>query len=165
MPEPVEYRPLEPLTVYAVTATAPGPGPEHVGPVVGPLIEELDRALTAAGRPLLAPSVFWYESREDGRLEVHISYPAEAPPRPGPGFAVVELPAVPLAATLRHRGDMSGIGEAWGALMERLDADGYRIAGPTREVYLEAEGHEPGPDWVTELQAPVARAATGEAAG
>ncbi len=52
---------------------------------------------------------------------------------------------------------MRGIGESWGALMEQLTADGYRVAGPAREVYLEAEGHEPGPDWVTELQAPVER--------
>lgn len=161
MPGSVDYRSVESVTVYAASATAPGMGPEHVGPVVGPLIDGLDRALNAAGRPLLAPSVFWYEPRGDGGLEVHVSYPAEAPPRPGAGYAVVELPAVPLAATLLHRGDMSGIGGSWGALMEQVAADGYRIAGPTREVYLEASGHEPGTDWVTELQAPVERAEAG----
>ncbi|MFE4950075.1 MerR family transcriptional regulator [Leifsonia sp. NPDC056665] len=156
MTTPVEYRPLEPVTVYAVSGTAPGMGPELVGPMVGPLIGSLDQALEAAGRPLLAPSVFWYEARDDERLEVHISYPAETPPRPGDGYEVVDLPAVPLAATLLHRGDMTGIGDSWMALMERLAADGYHVTGPTREVYLEATGHEPGPDWLTELQAPVA---------
>ncbi|WP_348789361.1 MerR family transcriptional regulator [Leifsonia sp. NPDC080035] len=157
MSTPVEYRPLDAVTVYAVSATAPGMGPEYVGPMVGPLIGELDRALQAAGRPILEPSVFWYEAREDERLQVHISYPAETPPRPGDGYAVVDLPAVPLAATLLHRGDMTGIGDSWMALTEQLVADGYRVSGPTREVYLEATGHEPGPDWVTELQAPVER--------
>lgn len=44
---------------------------------------------------------------------------------------------------------MTGIGETWMALFEQLTADGYRVTGPTREVYVEAEGHEPGPDWVT----------------
>ncbi len=29
--------------------------------------------------------------------------------------------------------------------------------GPTREVYVHATGHIPGPDWITELQAPVER--------
>lgn len=158
MSTPVEYRPLDAVTVYAVSGTAPGPGPEYVGPMIGPLIEGLDSALAAAGRPILEPSVFWYEAREDERLEVHISYPAENPPRPGAGYEVVELPAVPLAATLLHRGDMSGIGDAWMALTEQLVADGYRVAGPSREVYLEATGHTPAPDWVTELQAPVERA-------
>ena len=155
MTTPVEYRPLEAVTVYAVSGTAPGMGPELVGPMVGPLIGSLDSALEAAGRPLLAPSVFWYEARDDERLEVHISYPAETPPRAGEGYDVVDLPEVPLAATLLHRGDMTGIGDSWMALMERLVEDGYRVVGPTREVYLEATGHEPGPDWVTELQAPV----------
>lgn len=159
MSTPVEYRPLEALTVYAVSDTAPGMGPEFVGPMVGPLIDSLDRALEAAGRPLLAPSVFWYEARDDERLEVHISYPAETPPRAGDGYDIVELPAVPLAATLRHHGDMTGIGDSWMALTEQLVDDGYRIVGPTREVYLQATGHIPGPDWITELQAPVERAA------
>ena len=158
MSTPVEYRPLEALTVYAVSGTAPGMGPELVGPMVGPLIGSLDQALEAAGRPILAPSVFWYEARDDERLEVHISYPAETPPQPGEGYEVVELPAVPLAATVRHVGDMSGIGDSWMALTERLVEDGYRIVGPTREVYVQATGHAPGPDWITELQAPVERA-------
>jgi len=158
MSTPIEYRPLDAVTVYAVRGTAPGTGPEKVGPVVGPLIGALDQALTAAGRPLLAPSTFWYEPLDDGGMAVSISYPAENPPHPGDGYDVVELPAVPLAATRLHRGDMSGIGDSWMALIDQLSADGYRITGPTREVYLEAAGHEPGPDWVTELQAPVERA-------
>ncbi|WP_426625754.1 MerR family transcriptional regulator [Leifsonia sp. McL0607] len=157
MSTPVEYRPLEAVTVYAVSGTAPGMGPELVGPMVGPLIGSLDQALKAAGRPILEPSMFWYEARDDERLEVHVSYPAETPPQPGEGYEVVELPAVPLAATLRHHGDMSGIGDSWMALTERLVADGYRVVGPSREVYVQATGHLPAPDWITELQAPVER--------
>lgn len=37
------------------------------------------------------------------------------------------------------------------------------LPDPTRGVYLEAEGHEPGPDWVTELQAPAVADAKGDA--
>lgn len=153
----VVYKPIDPLTVYAAHGHAPGMGPEHVGPVIGPLIGRLDDALVAAGRPLIEPGVFWYDDADDDGLEVHVSYPAEAPPLAGDGYDVVELPRIPTAATLRHYGDMTGLGESWMRLMERLVADGYRIAGPTREVYLNAEGHEPGPDWVTELQIPVER--------
>ncbi len=153
----VIYKRVEPVTVYAASEYAPGMGPENVGPVVGPLIGGLDQALAAAGRPLLEPGIFWYEAEADDRFSVHVSYTAEATPVSGEGYDVVELPEMPTAATLVHHGDMRGIGESWGALMEQLTADGYRVAGPAREVYLEAEGHEPGPDWVTELQAPVER--------
>ncbi|MDC7121671.1 MerR family transcriptional regulator [Cellulomonas fimi] len=155
----VDYRSLPSVTVYALAGVAPGMGPEHVSPVVGPLIERLDTALEAAGRAILEPSTFWYEPHDDDTLGVTVSYPAGPDPQPGDGYHVVDLPSVPLAAIALHHGDMSGIGESWMALFEQLTADGYRVAGPTREVYLEAEGHEPGPDWVTELQAPVERVA------
>ena len=159
MSETVNYRAVQPVSVYAVTGVAPGMGPQNVSPVVGPLIENLDRALESAGRALVEPAIFWYEGTEDGEsLTVHVSYTAEAEPRAGAGYDVVELPAIPTAATLLHRGDMSGIGGSWGALVEQLLADGYRMTGPTREVYLVADGHTPGPDWVTELQIPVERA-------
>ncbi|THG35458.1 MerR family transcriptional regulator [Glaciibacter flavus] len=158
MSTPVSYRPLDAITVYAVSGVAPGMGPDHVGPVVGPLIEQLDTALEAARRPILPPAVFWYEPIDDGeRLVVNVSQTAEPDPRAGDGYGVVELPAVALAATVLHHGDMTGIGDTWTALVEQLVADGYRLAGANREVYLHAPGHVPGPDWVTEVQVPVER--------
>lgn len=153
----VIYKRVDPVTVYAAQEYAPGMGPENVGPVIGPLIGALDQALTAAGRPLLEPGIFWYDAESDDRFAVHVSYVAEPEPVAGPGYDVVDLPELPIAATLIHRGDMSGIGESWAALMEQTVADGYRVVGACREVYLETDGHVPGPDWVTELQAPVAR--------
>lgn len=153
----VVYKSLPSVAVYAVHGVAPGMGPENVGPLIGPLIGRLDHALEAAGRPLLEPGLFWYEPAAEEGLVVHVSYPAEATPVEGTGYDVVELPGVTTAATLQHRGDMSGIGESWSTLMQQVVADGYRIVGATREVYLEADGHAPGPDWLTELQAPVER--------
>ena len=155
----VIYRAIDPVTVYATSGIAPGMGPENVGPVVGPLIGALDSALETAGRPIIEPSIFWYVPAADGEAqEVHISYHAEAEPVPGDGYDVVALPAVATAATALHRGDMTGIGDTWMELIGRLAEDGYRISGSCREVYLVADGHEPGPNWVTELQVPVEKA-------
>ncbi|MFT4279746.1 MerR family transcriptional regulator [Microbacterium sp.] len=154
----VVYTHVPAVTVYAVHGVAPDGGPENVSPVIGPLIEGLDRALEAAGRRLIEPGIFWYDATSGNDLAVHVSYTAEPEPVPGDGYDVVELPAIPIAATLRHHGDMTGIGESWSTLMETLVADGYRVVGACREVYLEADGHEPGPDWLTELQVPVERA-------
>ena len=156
----VVYKPIDPVTVYAATTSAPGMGPENAAPVIGPLMDRLDAALIAAGRPLIEPGIFWYEAiddegAEDGEIAVHASYIAEAEPVAGDGYDVVELPGVETAATMMHHGDMTGIGESWSRLMEALVADGYRVVGLAREVYLNADGHEPGPDWVTELQVPV----------
>lgn len=153
----VIYKSIEPVTVYATHGSAPGMGPENVGPAVGPVMERLNTALHAAERPLIEPGIFWYDAQPDDTLGVHVSFVAETEPVAAPGYDVVELPAVPTAATLLHHGDMSGIGESWAALIEQVVADGYRIVGPSREVYLNADGHEPGPDWLTELQVPVER--------
>lgn len=153
----IVYKPLDAVTVYAATGRAAGMGPEHVMPVIGPLIGGLDESLIAAGRPMLEPGIFWYDADDEG-MDVHVSYVAEPTPVVGPGYEVVELPDIATAATLLHRGDMSGIGESWMRLLEGVVHDGYRVTGPTREVYLVAEGHEPGPDWVTELQVAVERA-------
>jgi DNA-binding transcriptional MerR regulator/effector-binding domain-containing protein len=152
----VEYRPLEPVTVYAVEGRAPGMGPENVSPVIDPLLGRLIGAIEAAGRSPLEPGVFWYEAVPDSEeLAVHVSFTADAPPAAGDGYDVVELPAVETAAVLTHRGDMPSIGRSWMELMGRLVDDGYRVVGPTREVYVHAPDDRPQSEWVTELIAPV----------
>ena len=75
-------------------------------------------------------------------------------PQVAPGYDVVELPPIPTAAVLTHRGDMPSIGRSWMELMDQLVADGYRIVGPTREIYVDAESPDQS-TWVTELVAPV----------
>lgn len=155
MPE-VEYRPLEPMTVYAVEGRAPGMGPENVGRMIDPLLGRLIGAIEREGRTPLEPGVFWYEAVPDSEeLAVHVSFTADDSPQPGEGYDVVDLPAVTTAAVLTHRGDMPSIGGSWMALMEQLSDDGYRIVGPTREVYVHAPVDRPQSEWVTELVAPV----------
>lgn len=152
----VEYSPEEAVTVYAARGLAVGGGFDVIGQVIGALIPQLDDALENAGRPLIEPGIFWYEPRDGSDdVDVHISYTAEPEPVPNDGYEVVRLPATSVMARLRHRGDMANIHESWGALMARVIADGYAMSGPCREVYLDAPGHVPGDDWVTELQVPV----------
>ncbi|MHC3000451.1 hypothetical protein OB08_15430 [Microbacterium sp. HJ5] len=154
----VEYRSLEPVTVYAVEGRAPGMGPENVSPVIDPLLGRLIGAIEAAGREPQEPGVFWYEAVPDSEeLAVHVSFTADAPAEAADGYDVVELPAVETAAVLTHRGDMPSIGRSWMALMERVADDGYRIVGPTREVYVHAPDDRPQSEWVTELVAPVGK--------
>lgn len=152
----ITHRRIEPVTVYAASATAPGGGPENVTPVVDVVLPALESALTAAGRELIEPGVFWYEASETSEdLTVFVSYTADAEPMPGQGYEVITLPEIEDAAVLIHRGEMSRIGDSWMALMDAVAAAGHRVVGPCREVYLEAEG--PQSEWVTELQVPIAR--------
>jgi DNA-binding transcriptional MerR regulator/effector-binding domain-containing protein len=151
----VEYRPIDAVTVYAVEARAPGMGPENVSPVIDEVLPGLIRAIEASGGVPREPGVFWYESVPDSEeLAVHVSFTADPEPREADGYDVVDLPPIPTAAVLTHYGEMPGIGRSWMALMERIVADGYRIVGPTREIYVDAESEDQS-NWVTDLVAPV----------
>jgi len=150
----VEYRRIEPVTVYAASGVAAGMGPTFVGPVVESLLGPLHAALEAAGVAYEEPGVFWYEPVPDTeQLRVNVSWIASGTPQAGEGYEVVELPAIERAATYRYRGDMPGIGDAWMALTEAAAANGDHLLDPMREIYLEADG--PQSEWLTELVIPV----------
>ena len=70
-----------------------------------------------------------------------------------------QLPAVEEMACIVHQGSYDTIGEAYSRLMAWIEANGYRICGPNREVYV--QGPESGRDpstYVTEVQIPVEKA-------
>jgi effector-binding domain-containing protein len=68
------------------------------------------------------------------------------------GFDVVDLPPT-AALTTVHHGAMDTVGDTWQELVRQAEAQGHRLTGPGREVYLEVP--EDPSAWVTELQQPV----------
>lgn len=80
---------------------------------------------------------------------------------------VIELPPIKTAACVVHTGDYATIYQAYNVLLEWNDVNGYRMAGPVREVYLRYTADGLGFDlpptylakdsnsFVTELQLPV----------
>lgn len=69
------------------------------------------------------------------------------------------LPVVDTMATVVHKGPFITIGEAYTAIIKWIEANGYRIDGPSREVYLRpaTDGSQTDPETVTEIQFPVAK--------
>lgn len=94
---------------------------------------------------------------------VHAEEVAEAAvplDRPLPGterVAVYELPPTQVAAAVHH-GPFETFTQLHGALLDWVEANGYTIVGPYREIYME---HDPGnmTDSATEVQYPVEKAA------
>lgn len=74
----------------------------------------------------------------------------------GDGVEVHSLPAATMATTV-HKGVFTDMGQAYNALMKWIEANGYRIAGSGREVYLQYDRGNPGMN-VTEIQFPVEKA-------
>ena len=60
-------------------------------------------------------------------------------------------------ATTVHKGAFNNLGQAYDALMKWIDANGYRIAGSCREVYVKYNRDDLAGN-VTEIQFPVEKA-------
>lgn len=68
-----------------------------------------------------------------------------------------ELPAVVVAAVIHH-GPFNTLSESYEAVLKWIEANGYQINGPCREIYLQPPtemGSQTDPDTVTEVQFPV----------
>jgi effector-binding domain-containing protein len=79
---------------------------------------------------------------DEGRVKVH------------------QLPAVTVASVI-HQGPYDGLGAAYDALAAWVEANGYRIVGPNREIYLQNvadHGITDPANLVTEVQFPVEKA-------
>ena len=66
---------------------------------------------------------------------------------------VYELPSTQVAAVV-HQGDFEEFAQGHAALLEWIDANGYRIVGPYREIYIKHDKSELS-DSTTEIQFPV----------
>jgi DNA-binding transcriptional MerR regulator/predicted transcriptional regulator YdeE len=161
----VILRQVEPLLIASVRAILP----EHSA--VGGLFGEVYEALGSHVGEALGPHpeeggqtlVLWYDTEhkehdvdgaaafmlrcrvpERGRMKVH------------------ELPAATMASTIHH-GPYNTIGEAHEAILTWIEANGYRIVGPDRELnlYHTMPIRRDDPTYVTEIQYPVEKAANG----
>ncbi|MGD8719538.1 MAG: MerR family transcriptional regulator [Candidatus Zixiibacteriota bacterium] len=71
---------------------------------------------------------------------------------------VRELPGGEMASTI-HKGPYSGLNDCYTAALKWIEQNGYRVAGPDREIYLEGAWTTDDPEqYVTELQIPVEKA-------
>jgi DNA-binding transcriptional MerR regulator len=121
---------------------------------MGPAYERLSETLAASGAPPRMPAISWYESDGAG-LRIGAAFPTALDSPPKDGVEIADLPAVPKAVTVIHRGSMETIGDSWQALARHVDDRGLQPVGVCREVYLETPMDDPSA-WVTELQQPVA---------
>lgn len=110
------------------------------------------RGVGPAGPPV---GVYYDEFHEDA-LDVEIAVPVAGSVPDGERVKARELPSVEQMACIIHEGSYETVGGTYGQLMQWVEANDYRLVGPTREVYL--QGPESGRDpssYVTEIQFPV----------
>jgi len=112
--------------------------------------------VSPVGPPL---GIYHDEEFRERDADVEVAVPVAGTVPEGGRVKVRQLPAVAEMACIVHQGSYKTIGEAYNRLMTWIEANGYRMAGPLREVYV--RGPESGGDpstYVTEIQLPVEKA-------
>ncbi len=142
---------VEPVLVASVRELLPAHN--QITPLYGEVYEALGTGASECG-PTMA---IWYDDefrehdvdgaaaftlrsrvREQGRVQVH------------------ELSAATMAATV-HQGSYNTLIDAHEAILQWIEVNGYRPAGPSREIYLyntKPIDHD-DPSYITEIQFPV----------
>ncbi|THJ75443.1 MerR family transcriptional regulator [Candidatus Frankia alpina] len=157
----VVIKPVAAVQVAELVATAASYAPEDITPVLTPLFADLIDRLARAGLTPTGPALAYYTdaiqtdaAHGDAVISVHAALPVAAEPDAGHDVAIVDLPAIPAAATLLHRGSVNEIVATGQTLARWIDSHSHRAVGYARELYLSCPPDAPEL-WVTELQEPI----------
>ncbi|MFQ5616708.1 MAG: GyrI-like domain-containing protein, partial [Anaerolineales bacterium] len=109
----------------------------------------------------VGPSLGIYSDDEyrDQDVDVEAAVPVNGKVPSGARVTGRELPPVEQMVCATHEGAYDSIGGAYSHLMAWIEANGYRMSGPIREIY--ARGPESSKDpstYITEIQIPVEKA-------
>ncbi len=130
-------------------------------PEVGRLFNEVYGYLGRLGINGLASTgaAIWHDDEHktsdiDGEAVVFLKSPVPASER----VKVYELPAAAMASVI-HKGAYNKFSQAYEALGRWIEANGYTVVGPNREIYLECSQpvRQDDESYVTEIQFPVKR--------
>lgn len=152
---------LKPVaSVHAATMRGTTPDMEHIGENLGKLFGELINYVKQnGGRFTETPpaGITIYHSMESELVEVEVALGIASDLKNSDRVTVSDLPAIAQAATVVHKGAFSGLPGANHAVFQWIEANGYTIVGPSREVNLHYEPDGDPSRYVTEIQVPVAK--------
>ena len=108
-----------------------------------------------AGPPL---AIYYDQEYREKDVDVELAVPVAGEIPTTSRIRIRRLPPIEQAACLIYKGAYEKINQAYSTLVSWVEANGYQINGPDREVYLKGpgEGTEDDPaGYITELQLPV----------
>lgn len=154
----VVIKKVAPLRVAEIRDVAPSM--DLIGPTLNRLFDEvLDYIHANGARPSAAAVTTYYNMGSNHQnVEVGAGMPYEGANLAGNGrIKITELAGVEQMASVIHNGAFSGLPMAYEAIMKWIEANGYQISGPSRELNLEYERDGDQSKYVTEIQFPVAK--------
>lgn len=116
------------------------------------------------GKATFTGACFTLYHSEEPEWDIEVCWAIKHAVQPTGKIKVYTLPVVETMASTVHKGPFVTIGEAYQAILKWIEANGYRINGLCREIYLHspkpsADGvSQTDPGTVTEIQFPVVKA-------
>jgi DNA-binding transcriptional MerR regulator/predicted transcriptional regulator YdeE len=153
MASEVVLKELGPQWIVSVREVIPG------FRTIGTLFGKLYGALGPLGSQGLAAAVFHDEEFKENEVDLEVGVYLKQALSVSAPLSVRQLPAA-TAASIVHHGAFNRISEAYLAVLHWMDANGYRKAGPARELFLHVSQPASRDDEsnVTEIQVPVEKA-------
>ena len=143
---------VAPLRVAQIRGIAPGM--EQIGPTLDRLFDQVSAYISQNGATAVEPAItLYYDTSSD--ISIGACMPFSGSLNDGEQVKVVELPAVETMASVIHHGSFSTLGQAYNAISQWIETNGYRVSGPNRELNLEYERGGDQSKFVTEIQFPV----------
>jgi DNA-binding transcriptional MerR regulator len=107
--------------------------------------------------PVGAPLSIYHSPEELlSDIPVEFAVPVQGTAPDNARVKVQNLPALETAACAVHQGTFDQIGKAYESAVRWIESNGYRMSGPSREIYLQFDRNHLE-TCVTEIQFPVAR--------
>jgi effector-binding domain-containing protein len=141
---------VEPQLVAAVRDIVPTY--QDVGRLYGEVLAHLGRY----GAGGLVAALWHDEGYKDHDVDAEAVIYLKSRVPDGERVKVYELPAA-TAASIVHNGAYNTLHQAYSAVLKWIDANGYKIVGASREIYLYCPEpvRQDDPSYVTEIQFPV----------
>jgi DNA-binding transcriptional MerR regulator len=153
----VVIKKVAPLRVAQARGISPKLEQPELGVTLGRLFGEVAQAINQQGAAIAGPGTTLYYDPDYREQDIDVgaclAFTGEL--RDSEQVKVIELPAVETMACVIHHGSFTTMHHAYHAILAWIEANGYRVSGPNRELNLE---FEPGGDesqFVTEIQFPV----------
>jgi len=145
------------LRVAQARGVAPKMEQPELGITLGRLFAEVMGSITQHGATIVGPGITLYYDLEYREREISVGacLAFEGSLFESEQVKVVELPAVETMASVIHHGSFSTMHQAYNAILPWIEANGYHIRGPNRELNLEFESGGDESTFVTEIQFPV----------
>lgn len=152
----VVLKTIEPLLVASRRVTIPTN--DQVPQYLGAAYDEIWNHMKEQGAKMAGPCLaVWYQGAEIlANEEAEAAFPIDRAVAGTDRVTVHELPKAQVASAI-HQGEFEDFTQLHGALLTWIEANGYRIVGPYREIYIKHDSGDTA-DSATEVQYPVEKA-------